>query len=265
MTALCRLLLLMLVALLLADCANIRPLSGDASGAVSQISGGSEAWQRAKVHTELAALYYRDGNMSVALEELRIAMEAEPAYAPAYNMFGLVHMHLREFPRADEHFRHALALAANDPEINNNYGWFLCQTGRPHDALAYFMAALKSSLYSTPERAYLNAGTCALKAGEDAAAEDYLQKALRYGRPMPQAYVLLAAIQYRRGNLGEAKRLLTELYRQAEPSAESLWLSLRIERSLGDRLAETGYATQLRRRFPNSPEGLALSKGKFDE
>ncbi len=249
---------------LLAGCASPGAGTAGPSEALSKMSGGSDAWQRAKVHTELAALYYRDGNMAVALEELRTALESESSYAPAYNMLGLVHMHLREFPRADENFRRALSMAGNDPEINNNYGWFLCQTGRPRDSLSYFTAALKNSLYATPERAYLNAGVCAIKAGDDGAAEDYLQKGLRFGRPLPQAYLPLAGVYYRRGNLGEARRLLGELNRQAEPSAEVLWLSLRIERKLGDRLAEAGYAAQLRRRFPDSAESLALSKGNFE-
>lgn len=251
------------VAALLAGCAAHGPVSGPAE-ATSKMTGGSDAWQRAKVHTELAALYYRDGNMAVALEELRIALSAESSYAPAYNMMGLVHMHLRDFQLADDNFRRALALVSNDPEINNNYGWFLCQTGRPRDALAYFTAALSNSLYATPERAYLNAGVCAIKAGDDHAAEDYLQKGLRLGRPLLAAYLPLAGVHYRQGNLREAKRLLGELHRQAEPNAEALWLALRIEHKLGDRTSEAGYAAQLRRRFPDSPENLALSKGNLE-
>ena len=44
----------------------------------------------------------------------------------------------------------ALGLAAGDPEINNNYGWFLCQNGREQLAINYFMAAAKNPLYATP-------------------------------------------------------------------------------------------------------------------
>ena len=51
---------------------------------------------RARVHTELAALYYGRGNMPVALEELRIAVDADPGYATAHAMFALVHMELKE-------------------------------------------------------------------------------------------------------------------------------------------------------------------------
>ena len=48
------------------------------------------------------------------------------------------------------------------------------------------------------------------------------------------------------------------------PSAEALWLALRIERKLGERVAEQSYANQLRRRFPSSPEYQALQRGSFD-
>ena len=39
---------------------------------------------------------------------------------------------------------------------------------------------------------------------------------------------------------------------------------LRAERKLGDSVASTGYANQLRRRFPGSKEYQELQKGRFD-
>ncbi len=44
----------------------------------------------------------------------------------------------------------------------------------------------------------------------------------------------------------------------------ALWLALRIERRLGDSSAVTGYANQLRRRFPGSKEYQELQKGSFE-
>ena len=49
-----------------------------------------------------------------------------------------------------------------------------------------------------------------------------------------------------------------------DPTPESLWLGLRIERKLGDRLAEASLATQLRRRYSNSSEYQSLLRGDFD-
>ena len=49
-----------------------------------------------------------------------------------------------------------------------------------------------------------------------------------------------------------------------EPTAESLWLALRIERKLGDRAAEIKQSAELRRRFPGSKEYQDLLKGRFE-
>jgi type IV pilus assembly protein PilF len=229
-----------------------------ASGAVG------DPRNRAKLHTELGSLYFQDGNMTVALDELRIALEADSAYAPAYNVRGLVNMYLRELVQAESDFKRALNLADGDPEINNNYGWFLCQIGREKESIAYFQRAIRNPLYQTPERALLNAGQCSQKMGESNTAEDFFERALRLSRNNPQALLQLAAINYQRSNLATAKSLLAELLRQTDPNSAVLWLALRIERRLNDRAAEANYASQLRRKFPDSTEYKELLKGNFE-
>ena len=74
----------------------------------------------------------------------------------------------------------------------------------------------------------------------------------------------LGQIRYRQGRMDEARRLVARHSKLVAPSAESLWLALRIERRMGQRVAEQSFANQLRRRFPGSPEYQALQKGKFD-
>lgn len=219
---------------------------------------------RARIHTELGMLYYVRGSMSVALEELRTAVAADSSYATAHGALGLVYMELRENELAEKSFRRALELAPEDPDINHNYGWFLCQVGRTGEATPYFRRALDNPLYPTPARTYAAAGTCALRAGELAKAEDNLQRALRIDPDMAIALLRMAELRYRRGQLGEARRVLQRHAAVAQPSAESLWLGLRIERRLGVRAAELSYANQLRRRFPDSPETLKLQRGEYE-
>lgn len=231
---------------------------------VSQTPAVGDARNRAKIHTELASLYYQNGNMAVALEEIRISLAADSGYAPAYNVRGLIHMYLRENAAAEDSFRRAISLAQSDPEVNNNYGWFLCQTGRERESLAFFLTAIKNPLYPTPEKSYQNAGICAAKLGDLDAAEDYFQKALRLGPRGTKALVSLAEINYRRGRYDESRRQLGDLHRTGEITSESLWLALRTERRLGDRGAETGYAVQLRRRFPDSKEAQELKRGNYE-
>jgi len=219
---------------------------------------------RARIHTELATLYYTRGNMSVALEELRTAVAADPTYAAAHGIFGLVYMELRENALAEESFQRALGRAPGDPDINHNYGWFLCQIGRENEAKPFFRRALDNPLYATPGRTYAAAGTCALRAGDLATAEDNLQRALRIEPNLPVALLQFAQLRYRQGRYAEARRVLAQHAAVAQPSAESLWLALRVERRLGARAAEQSYAIQLRRRFPASPEFQSLQRGNYE-
>ncbi|MBS1188243.1 MAG: hypothetical protein H6R10_35 [Rhodocyclaceae bacterium] len=229
-------------------------------------TSSSDPRARAKIHTELGALYFQGGNMAVALEELNIALDSDSSYAPAYSVRGLVRAHLRELGGAEDDFQRALRLAPEDPEINNNYGWFLCQNGKERQSIAYFLNAIKNPLYATPDRAYANAGRCALKAGDMEGAETYLQQAIRLsGDGAIPARIELASLNYRRGTLEEAHRLINQVLQAMEPaSPDALWLALRIERKLGNRQAESGFAAQLRSRYPASREYQEFLKGNFE-
>jgi len=219
---------------------------------------------RAKVHTELASLYYGRGNMAVALEELRIATAADANYALAYSMFGLVYAELRENQLAQQNFERALRLAPSDPDINHNYGSFLCQTRRENEAIKYFMQAVRNPLYPAPWRSYSAAGVCALRVNNMKDAEGYFLSALRQEPNDVGSLLQLGEIRYRQGSLEEARRLVSRHNKLVEPTAESLWLALRIERKLGERLAEASYANQLRRRFSSSREYQKLQRGEYD-
>jgi type IV pilus assembly protein PilF len=78
------------------------------------------------------------------------------------------------------------------------------------------------------------------------------------------AQLRLAQLRYRQGRYDETRRILARHATVAQPSAESLWLGLRVERRLGARAAEQSYAAQLRRRFPNAPETQALNRGNYE-
>ena len=219
---------------------------------------------RAKMHTELGSLYFQDGNLIVALEELTIAISINPNYAQAYSTRGLVLYYIKELESADKDFRKALELDTKDPEINNNYGWFLCQIGREKESIAYFQRAIKNPLYQTPETAFLNAGTCYIKLGDLASAEDYIGKNLRFNRDNPQALYQLAVISYKQGNYDAAKKRLQDVVQLSDPSAETLWLFIKVSRRLGESEPESSFTAQLRRKYPDSPQYNELLQGKFE-
>jgi type IV pilus assembly protein PilF len=219
---------------------------------------------RARLHTELASLYYTNGNMAIALEELRAATASDANYGPAHGMYGVVYMRLNETTKAGESFERALRLAPNDPDINHNYGWYLCQTGREEASIKHFTQALRNPLYPSPWRSYAAAGVCTMKLNQLKEAEGYFERALKLEPDEPSSLLQLGQIRYKQGNVGEARKLVGRYNKVATPSAESLWLAVRIERRLGDRLQEQAYANQLRRRYPTSPEYQALLLGRYD-
>lgn len=136
---------------------------------------------RARVHTELAALYYQQHSLKTALSELNTATRIDPSYAPAYSMYGLVYMLLGENAQAANDFQKAIALAPADPNIRNNYGLFLCQTGQPQSGLAQLEAAWQNPLYDTPGVALANASRCAASMNDMALANQFRHRAERYG------------------------------------------------------------------------------------
>jgi type IV pilus assembly protein PilF len=247
---------------MLAGCAAQNPDPVHDTGTLAGEAG--ERRNRARLHTELASLYFTNGNMAVALDELRAATTADSNYGPAHGMYGVVYMRLNEPARAGESFERALRLAPNDPDINHNYGWFLCQTGREEASIKHFLHAVRNPLYPTPWRSYAAAGTCTLKMNQVKDAEAYFERALKLEPDEPSSLLQLGQIRYKQGNIGEARKLVTRYNKLVPPSAESLWLAVRIERRMGERLQEQAYANQLRRRYPASPEYQALQRGLYD-
>lgn len=219
--------------------------------------------ESARAHTELGSAYYGNGQVAVALEELTLATQIYPKYAPAYYVLGLVYMDLKEDASAEQAFQKAISLDPSSSEAYNNYGWFLCQRGKIDDAIKQFMTALKNPRYETPEKPYVNAGICSRKRNDDTAALDYFQHALKLKPNHPQALYNSADIYFQRGDLATAKSLLLRYMKTTKPAPDALWLGVRLERKLGERIEEASYAQMLRERFPDSPETQLLKAERY--
>lgn len=219
---------------------------------------------RVKARTELGIAYLNDGRYDIALEEAHKALSIKSDYAPAHNLMALVNMALGQNAQAEASFQEALRLAPNNPEFANNYGWFLCQSGRIKAAFPYFERALRNPLYKTPAVALNNMGICALMDQDDVAGESYLLRALKLDPDNLRAHYLLADLAYRRGQFAEAREWLQKLHAKIEPTAETVWLALRIDRKLGDRQGEAAQRALLRNKFRDSPEYVRMMRGEFD-
>lgn len=245
-----------LVMLCLAACVQT-PKGGEAGDA-------SSALQRARIHTELANAYYGSGQYDIALEEVRIALEADKNYLPAVNQLGLVYLALGRTDDAKTELRRAIRIDPDDPSVNNNYGMLLCSVGNASEAMRYFNRALSDPLYRNPELAYVNAGVCLKNTGDYAGAEEFLRRAIAQAPDLPQALYHLADIKYQTGKYAEAKTFVTRHMQLVVPGPDALWLGARVERRMGDAVALEAYGAQLNRRFPDAPQTKAFNQGRFE-
>jgi type IV pilus assembly protein PilF len=248
---------------LLAGCATNR--SATAGDESSSSFAQTDKQKRARIRLQLAAGYYEQHQIAIALDEVRQALQTDPDFADAYSVRGLIYMDMGEARLAEENFLQAIKLAPNNPDIGNNYGWFLCQNGHADRSIAYFEATLKSRAYQSPAKALNNAGVCSLKLKDVVAAERYFIRAFQFDPGNLTTSVNLAKIYYERRDYERARFYIDRVVKADQLTADVLWLAIKVAHKLGDRAAEVSLATQLHRRHPNSPEHASYQRGVFDD
>src|SRR5437016_8531712 len=84
--------------LMLASCATknagLPPTSTANAAAIVTESDETNARKRAKLRVELAVGYFQQGQTTVALDEIKQALAADPTFSDAYNLRGLIYMRL---------------------------------------------------------------------------------------------------------------------------------------------------------------------------
>lgn len=228
-------------------------------------SDQTDARRRASIRLQLATNYLEAGQNSVALDEVKQAIAADPTMADAYHVRALVYMAMNERALADDSFRTAVSMRGNDGDLLNNYGWFLCQEGRYGEAVPMLERALSAPSAGGPAKPLISLGACQLRNGAGAEAEKNLKAALGYDRNNPVANTNLALVYYRRGDLRQAQQFAERVNNSKFASAQSLWLGARIARRQGDAAAQGALVAQLRQRFPDSRELSAYEQGAWDE
>ncbi len=221
--------------------------------------------RRATIRLQLAANYYQQRQYTVAIDETKRALQSDPDSALAYGMLGLIYMDIGDLAQAEANFGRALRLEPQNPEINNNYGWYLCRNGRERDAVPYFERAAGEKLYATPALPLQNAGICLMQVRDYRQAETFLRRSFEVDAANPVVKYQLARLYLIQRQPDRAKFYYGLLERDFEATAETLWLGLRIARQSGDPRTERQLGEQLTRKYPNSREASLLRRGVFDE
>ena len=108
-------------------------------------------------------------------------------------------------------------------------------------------------------------GICQIRAGQRTDAEFSLTKAFELDAGNPVTGYNLAMLLYQRGDNARAQFYIRRLNNSELANAESLWLGIKVERRMGNRIAAQQLAGQLRNRYPKSREVDSLERGAFDE
>ena len=256
-----------LVALsVLGGCAtNSESGPGAARGDIVTESDEPEARRRARIRLELAVGYFEQGQTTIALDELKQSIAADPNFAQAYNLRGLIYMRLNDPRLAEDSFRRALVLNPRDADVHHNYGWLLCQQARFAESQTALSQALAVPQYGGRAKSWMAQGLCQMKAGQGAEAELSLQRSYELDAGNPITGYNLASLLYQRGDLTRAQFYVRRLNNSELANSESLWLGIKVERKLQNRNAMQQLAGQLKKRFAQSRELAFFERSAFDE
>jgi type IV pilus assembly protein PilF len=247
--------------------------SGCASGPPAPVPGSdlltesdeTVARKRARIRLELAVGYYSNGQTTIALDELKQSIAADPTLLEAHNLRGLIYMRLNDAALAEESFRRALQINPQAATVQHNLGWLLCQQGRMSEANRQFLSAISEPTYVDKAKSWMAMGVCQAKAGQRAEAEASLLRAYELDAGNPVIGYNLALMLFQRGEYVRAQFYIRRINNGDLANAETFWLGIKVERSLGNRDAANQLGAQLDKRFPQSKEAKLFERGAFDE
>ncbi len=225
------------------------------TAAAQEAAKRAEVHERAMAHVALAAAYYDRTLYAIVLEEINEALQVEPGNVPAWSLRGLTYMALREDRDAEDSFRQGLRLAPNDPEIGNNYAYFLCDRGRPEEGLSRLGPVLQDPLYRTPEKALYNAAQCARRRNDMPAALAYLRRAVKLAPTDGPSATALAELLEQDKHPGEAREVLRPLLRALPPPKATLETMIRLDQALADPVQAAEHRAMLQKFHTEQKDG----------
>lgn len=259
--------MLLVTCLQLVSCASPSDRSGQDSVRPDLVTASDEPEnrRRARIRLALAVGYFEQGQTTIALDELKQALAADPSFGDAFNLRGLVYMRLNDFSLADSSFRRALVLKPGDANTLHNLGWLMCQQDRIDDAVQFFGQALAVPAYGDRPKTLMTQGLCQMRAKRNAQAEASLMQSFELDAGNPITEYNLALLLFQRGEQVRAQFYIRRLNNSEWANSESLWLGIKVERKLGNRDAMEQLLVPLRKRFAQSREMGLYDRGAFDE
>ncbi|MDQ1363780.1 MAG: type pilus assembly protein PilF [Pseudomonadota bacterium] len=214
----------------------------------------------AKMNVQLASGYIQRGQLEVAKEKLTKAIEQDPELVPAYTTMAVLMEMINEPTEAENYYLDALDLDSRNPELQNNYGQFLCKQNKIEEAIKYFEKVLANQFYETPEKTYANLGYCLMQGDNPnyKKAEENLRKAIKMNPQMTTALISMGELGIKTRQYLMARAYMQRYHAVGRKTAHSLWLQIQAEKELGDKKYYLELSRELLKTFPDSTEAGLL-------
>lgn len=214
----------------------------------------------AKMNVQLASGYIQRGQLEIAKEKLTKAIEQDPEFVPAFTTMALLMEMIDEPTEAENYYLDALDLDPRNPDLQNNYGQFLCKQKKIDEAIKHLQKAIDNQFYETPERAYANMGYCLMQGDKPdyKKAEVNLRKAIKMNPQMSTALLSMGELGVKTKQYLMARAYMQRYHAVGHKTAHSLWLQIQAEKALGDKKYYIELSRELLKTFPDSPEADLL-------
>nr|CAA6821548.1 MAG: Type IV pilus biogenesis/stability protein PilW [uncultured Thiotrichaceae bacterium] len=229
------------------------------SGCTSSGKPKKNSKKAAEYQAKLGAGYLQRNRLGLAKEYLEKALKSNSNSAQAQHYYALLQERLGDDAKASHYFRKAMAQDGKNPELLNNYGSFLCKSGKIQQAVSAFMGAASDPLYKTPDFAYSNAGICLKSKGNFTQAESYLRKSLSLQPNSPTALFHMADLSYNQSENAKAQAFLYRYNERHPDTPETLLLCYKTNHALHEGQPAEACANRLLSKFPQSKEAAELN------
>lgn len=236
-------------------CACVSKQSYSTQGRTS-IDVNFDREKAARARLNLALSYLKQNNYQQAKLNLDKALSFAPHLAEVHYSRAYYFQKLGNLTQANEYYRTAFELAPNNPDVQHNYGSFLCARGQFEKAKQLITAAIKSPNYARANRSYVNLAYCSIELGHFSLALNYFELANKHQPGSGDIILMIAGLHYGFANYSKALTWYQKYEEKTVLSAKGILLGVLIYREL--ELQESELQMKLLALFPDSLEAARL-------
>lgn len=198
-------------------------------------------------NVQLGLAYLKQGDRPRAKHKLLTALDLAPNSADVNAAIAYFFEKTGESIKAGIFYKKALSLAPNSGTQLNNYGSFLCRSGRYSEAEKYFLEAVKEIHYLNTAAAYENAGICAAQIPDYEKASRFFVKALMQNPQRKQALYELARVELKLNHAAKALAYMKRYPALVNDEPALISLAVKAASLSGNFKAEQAYKTRLKK------------------